>query len=177
MRHSLLLCSLAAVVISLGAMAHHSPMQRALVATRSPGNAIQGVTLVLEPAEAPQTRLHFEICGPDVTQIPGKGLPLTFAFDTAVHHLTVYPRQTGLAMVPQVAGAVATVALTRDPFLPPESWRVAVRIDLAQRPGTGQLTVSPFPAYDFTSALAAAAVAETVILGGRCDDRYATRVQ
>jgi hypothetical protein len=177
MRRPLLVSALMTVVLSLGVTTYYSTLLPALVATRSSGAAIQGITLVVEQAEAPQARLHFEICGPDVTQISGKGVPLTFAFDTAIHHVTVRPGQTGLMMTPQVAGALATVALAHDPFTPPESWRVAVQLDLAQRPGTGHLTVSPFPTHDFTPALSAAAEAETVILGGRCDDRYATRAE
>jgi hypothetical protein len=45
---------------------------------------IRGVTMTLEAATPDTTRVRFEICGPDVTQIP-RGFPVGFRFDTPIH--------------------------------------------------------------------------------------------
>jgi hypothetical protein len=136
--------------------------------------AISGVTLRLDEAPTNRVRLRFEVCGADVTQLPGTGLPVTFGFDTPVVHLGVHVGRPSLAPEVHVTGHAATVSLRRDPFSPPEPWRIVIRIDVAQLPTTGGLTLGAWPAHDLAPALAAVSGEARVVVGVGCDDLYAT---
>jgi hypothetical protein len=62
----------------------------ALPAATAAAAVISGVTLGLGEATASRVRLRFEVCGEDVTQIPGTGFPVRFAFDTPVVYIGVH---------------------------------------------------------------------------------------
>jgi hypothetical protein len=136
---------------------------------------ISGVTLGLDKTNGSRVRLRFEVCGPDVTQIPGTGLPVTFGFDTPVLHVAVHSGLTSLTLGAHVTGSTTTVSVQRDPFTPPEPWRLVILIDMARLPTAGDLTIGAWPTHDLTHGLAAASEQVRVVLGVGCDDLHAAR--
>jgi hypothetical protein len=167
-----LLASLLCVLgLSLGGGVPRTVSQHNALAAPKTGTVISGVTMAWDNTDA--SRLRFEVCGPDVTQIPGAGLPLTVVFNTAIHRLTSEGSQTSLVLGTHIAGQVALVSLARDPFTPPEPWRITIVIELAQTPDTGRFTIGTWPPYELTPGLAPGAEHPMVVLGDNCDEFYA----
>jgi hypothetical protein len=136
---------------------------------------ISGVTLRLDEANTSRVRLRFEVCGADVTQIPGTGLPVTFKFDTPVVHVGVHTGRTSLGPEAHVTGHAATVSVRRDPFTPPEPWRIVILIDVERLPTAGGLTIGAWPTHDLAPGLAAASGQVRAVVGVGCDDLHAAQ--
>jgi hypothetical protein len=126
--------------------------------------------MALESDAPGTTRVRFEVCGPDVTQIP-RGFPLTFGFDAPIRQVAVTTDQATLATTTTTPQHV-TVALTRDPFAPPEGWTLVAVIDFVTPPGRGQLTLGTGAVHAIPPPPAAPADS-VVVLGTRCDEPYA----
>jgi hypothetical protein len=141
-----------------------SPLARAT-------DIIRGVTMTLEATAPETTRIRFEVCGSDVTQIP-RGFPLALSFDTAIRQVEVTTNQAAMVMQTATAAQQVTVALTRDPFLVPDAWRIAVLIDFARRPGQGWLTLSDGRVQAIPLPTGAATETQ-VVFGTPCDEAYA----
>ena len=139
-----------------------------------PMDIISGVTMEIDNAEVASPHLRVKVCGPDMTQLPASGFPLRFGFDTAVRRVTGADGHTSLTIRTQVTGQTATVALARDPFMPPTPWHVTLRIDLARVPGVGFLTLGTLPVQNMPAGFAATAGHPMVIYGTGCDDLRAT---
>jgi hypothetical protein len=75
-----------------------------------------------------------------------------------------------MAMHTATAAQQVTVSLLRDPFTPPEGWKIAVMIDFEQRPGRGRLTLGDGPGQDIPPPATAPRV---VVLGTDCEGIYA----
>jgi hypothetical protein len=131
------------------------------------------VTVVLRETDAHPTHLPFEVCGQDVTQIP-VALPIAFGFDVPIRHVVIGEVLTGMAIGAGVAGNVATVRLTRDPFTPPEPWRVTVVIDLGGVPATGRIAVGPIEAHDVSYRAAPVASPGPMLYGPGCSELLAS---
>jgi hypothetical protein len=136
---------------------------------------ISGVTLRLDETNTSRVRLRFEVCGADVTQIPGTGLPVTFKFETPVVHVGVHAGRTSLGLEAYMTEHAATVSVRRDPFTPPEPWRIVILIDMERLPTTGDLTIGAWPAHDLAPGLAAPFGQVRAVVGVGCDDLHAAQ--
>jgi hypothetical protein len=138
-----------------------------------PADLIRGVTMTLEATTPETTRLRFEVCGPDVTQIP-RGFPLGFGFDTAIRQVEVTTDQVAMAMQTSTVAQQVTVSLARDPFLSPEPWKVTVLLDFERCPGQGRLTLGD-SLMQAIPPLRGTVEESIVVLGTRCEEAYAAR--
>jgi len=134
---------------------------------------VSGVTLRLDETHTSRVRLRFEVCGADGTQLPETGFPVRLAFDTSVGHVGVHAGRTRLGLEAHVTGPAATVSLWREPFTPPESWRIVILIDVERLPTAGGLTLGAWPAHDLAPELAAASEQAQVVVGVGCDELHA----
>jgi hypothetical protein len=171
----LLVSLLTATVLCMGSVIRLWAAPPPLLPAPRRSAVISGITLELDEAKASSVSLRFEVCGPDVTQIPGTGLPVTFGFDAPILRVAVHGGLTSLLLEAHVTGPATTVSLRRDPFTPPEPWRLVIRIDMERLPTAGGLTIGAWPKHDLTHGLAAASEQARVVLGAGCDDLYAAR--
>jgi hypothetical protein len=132
-----------------------------------------GVTVALREADMDTTHLHFEVCGPDVTRIPA-GLPVAFGFDTPIRTVVAREADTGMAVDVRIEEHVATVSLTRDPFMPPEPWRVAVLITLESVPENGGIAVGAAETHDISYRMPPGAASSSLGRGRGCVDLLAS---
>lgn len=173
MKSPLVILSLAATVLCIGVAAHRTTFQPHPPRAPRVVDTLYGVTMSVDPTEAHTPRLRFEICGPDVTQLPGTGLSIAFRFDTSIQRLIGDAGFTSLAIATHVAGEAAMASLAQDPFAPPEPWRVALVIDATAMPSRGLLTLDTLPAYDITPGLTDPARQPLQVFGARCDAIHA----
>jgi hypothetical protein len=150
--------------------AYHSTGEGVSPLAQSP-NLIRGVTMALEATASDTTRVRFEVCGPDVTQIPRR-FPLSFGFDATIRQVTVTADHATLAMQTTTTAQQVTVSLTRDPFTLPEAWKVAVLIDFAGVPWRGQLTIGASAVQELPP-MSGTSADSVVVLGTRCEETYA----
>ena len=134
------------------------------------GEVVSGISVTLEEA-ASTTRSHLrvEVCGPDGTRLR-RGFPLVVEMREAVRGVVVRNGDTGMAVEATVEGRRATVTLTRDPFLPPEPWRVVILLSIDGGLGEGHLLIGS-ERYPLPTSFAVGQ--PTVVLGPGCDERYA----
>jgi hypothetical protein len=99
-----------------------------------------GVKVVLQEADEETKYFRFEVCGQDTTLLSA-AFPLRFRFDTPIRRVEVHAPHTGMAIGTHVADRVVTVSLSRDPFKPPEPWRLAMLIAFEHLPVTGRIAI------------------------------------
>jgi hypothetical protein len=137
---ALAICAMAALMT----LAHGVPDTTVVHSFMAPNpvvfTAAGGVTVVLHTTDLDTSRLRFEICGSDITQIPA-GLPITMAFDAPIHNVMVHQEDMGLALDVRVTGRMTVLSLARDPFLPPGPWQVALGVAFDTLPSTGRIAV------------------------------------
>ena len=142
-------------------------MERASVAIPRAGEVVSGINVTLA-APAPHY-LRVEVCGPDGTRLR-RGFPLVVEMSKTVRGVVVRNRDAGMAVSATVEGRRATVTLTRDPFIPPEPWRVVILLRVDGGLGEGHLLVGS-ERYPLPTSFAVGQ--PTVVLGPGCDERYA----
>jgi hypothetical protein len=169
----LLISLLTAVVLCMSGAIRLRAAPPPLLPAAPRAAVISGVTMGLDETNASRVRLRFEVCGPDVTQMPGAGLPVTFGFDMPILRVAVHSGRTSLTLGVHVTGPMTTVSVQRDPFTPPEPWRLVILIDVAQMPTAGGITIGTWPAHDLTPGLAVASRQVRVVVGTGCDDLHA----
>ena len=168
---SILASTLLAVVLSWGHVVSPTAPQPSSIAELPSTTVVSGVTVALDAAQPASIRWRFEVCGQDVTGIHGAGLPIALAFDTPIVRTVVQDGHSALTSSARITGGVTTISLRRQPFTPPEPWRIVVVIDFAHVPLVGRLTVGTF-ATDITAGIRAASGNGTLIFGKRCDEAY-----
>ena len=131
------------------------------------GEIVSGISVTRE-APAPH-HLRVEVCGPDGTRLR-HGFPLVVEMRETVRGVVVRNGDAGMAVEATVEGQHATVTLTRDPFRPPEPWRVVILLSIDGGHGEGQLLIGA-ERYPLPTSLTVGH--STVVLSPGCDERYA----
>ena len=140
-----------------------TPMPRA-------GNVVSGVSVTLEEtASHAQSQLRIDICGHEATRLP-HGFPLAFEVSAPVQSVVVRNVEAGIVVHASADGRRATVILTRDPFIPPEPWRVVVLLRIDGALGEGHLLIGSAN-YPLPTPLSVGH--STAVLGQGCDEHYA----
>jgi hypothetical protein len=150
-----------------GAAAQCASSERVSALMSMLGDVVSGISVTRE--ETAPHQLQVEICGSEVTRLR-HGFPLIVEMSDTVHAVVVRNADAGMAVGATVGGRSATVTLARDPFIPPEPWRVVVLLSVEGSLGEGHIVVGtarhPLP----TPLLAGRT---TVVLGTGCEERYA----
>ena len=155
------------VLTGNGAVAQGNGPVRARVPMSLAGEIVSGISVTRE--EAAPHHLRVEVCGPDGTRLR-HGFPLVVEMRETVRGVVVRNRDAGMAVGATVEGRRATVTLSREPFMPPEPWRVVVLLSVEGNRGEGHIVVGaarhPLPTPLPTGR-------PTVVWGTGCDERYA----
>jgi hypothetical protein len=136
-------------------------------APMSPAAAV--VSGISVSREESTSHLRVEVCGPDGTRLR-HGFPLVFELNAPVRGIVVRNGDMGMAVGATAAGPRATVTLSRDPFMPPQPWRVVVLLSVEGNLGEGHIVVG---AMRFPLPTPLPPRHATVVLGTGCDERYA----
>jgi hypothetical protein len=131
---------------------------------------VSGISVTLEETTA-HTRSHLrvDLCGHEATRLP-PGFPLGIEVSAPVQSVVVHHADASFAIGIRAEGRHATVTLTRDPFRPPEPWRVVLLVRVEGDLGAGLLLLGA-ARYPLPPALPVGH--PTVVLGPGCDERYA----
>ena len=174
LRRFLLVICLVGLGITLVAAGNAAAAGTDLQPTESPipraDAVVRGLSVTLEAATS-RTRspLRVDICGHDATRLP-PGFPLGIEVSAPVQRVVVRHAEAGIAIRVRAEGRRATVTLTRDPFRPPQPWRVVLLLRVEGSLGAGQLLIGA-ARYPLPTTLPVGH--PTVVLGAGCDERYA----
>ena len=161
------------VVLLAGRGASQTPVHPGLM-TPAPVvfSVAGGVTVTLSEVDLHIRHFQYDICGPDVTQIPA-AFRLAFSTDAPIRHVVVRPLLVRLAFNVQVSEHAATLTLTRDPFVPPQPWRLTLLVDFERLPTSGRIAVAPAEAHDVTFHIWSSLESRAVLQGTGCGELLA----
>jgi hypothetical protein len=131
---------------------------------------VRGISVTLEETTSRlSSHLRIDICGHDATRLP-HGFLLAIEVHATVQSIVLRNAEAGIAVRASAESHRATVTLTRDPFLPPAPWWVALLLRVDGALGAGHLLVGS-ERYPLPTSLSVGR--PTVVLGPGCDERYA----